>query len=288
MGAKINKALDYNKLKEQQKNGKMLKKKLKFPLIVSIKWDGNYTVTSVLDGNITHYTSGGLTYTSTDEASDIFKGVVDGYYLAERCGGTGKLGERVHCNLTGSKDNQKSTGHFYKVFDYLTPTEYIIGQSLIGYNSRLCSLKASGISFDSIEGGEWIENQKELDDYLDYVTGFGYEGLMLMEPSFKWSDTTSRKTHLCKYKKRPTADLKCIGVLSGAGKYTGMIGSLLLEDSEGRRVKVGAGLSDEDRGKSRGYFVGNVIEIEYEQIIDTYIQPTYIQVRKDKVEGEID
>ena len=67
-----------------------------------------------------------------------------------------------------------------------------------------------------------------------------------------------------------------------------MIGALVLEDSQGRRVSVGSGLTDGDRNEHYNAFEGKVVEIEYEQIIDTYIQPTFIRVRYDKTKEEID
>ncbi|MCI4436934.1 MAG: hypothetical protein JHC33_09030, partial [Ignisphaera sp.] len=95
-----------------------------------------------------------------------------------------------------------------------------------------------------------------------------------------------RNIEFCKYKKRRTADLLCIDTTPGEGKYVGKIGALVLVDSDGRRVQVGSGLSNAERSNPDNYFIGNIIEIEYEQIIDTYIQPTYITVRHDKDKGD--
>jgi len=41
-------------------------------------------------------------------------------------------------------------------------------------------------------------------------------------------------------------------------------------------------LDDILRSKSDDYFIGKTIEIEYEQILDTYIQPVYKCRRLDK------
>ena len=109
----------------------------------------------------------------------------------------------------------------------------------------------------------------------------GWEGAMLIEPSSLY-EVAKRVNHAIKLKGRKTADLMCIGIEPGEGKYEGFIGSLVLEDSKGRRVSVGSGLNDQDRDKNREYFIGKVIEIGYEQIMDTYIQPTFICIREDK------
>ena len=114
----------------------------------------------------------------------------------------------------------------------------------------------------------------------------GYEGIMLIDPGWMWQNTKSRKINFCKYKKRRTADLKCIGINYGTGKYTGFIGSLKLQDNSGRIVDVGSGLSDTDRHCDVSHFVSKIIEIEFEQIVATYIQPTFVRVRDDKKESD--
>lgn len=108
----------------------------------------------------------------------------------------------------------------------------------------------------------------------------GWEGLMCVEPSSHYT-YGKRGNHIVKLKYRKTADLLCIGIEAGEGKYLGMIGSLVLKDSIGRTVKVGSGLDDIDRDK-RVMYIGKIIEIEYEQILDTYIQPTFVRIRYDK------
>ena len=110
---------------------------------------------------------------------------------------------------------------------------------------------------------------------------------MLIEPDSLYHQG-KRVNHAIKLKGRLTADLYCLGSNIGEGKYKGMLGSLVLKDSKGRLVCVGSGLDDVDRNKGLSYFVGKVIEIEYEQIQDTYIQPTYIRIREDKTKEEID
>ena len=74
----------------------------------------------------------------------------------------------------------------------------------------------------------------------------------------------------------------------GEGKYEGKIGALILIDSEDREVRVGSGLSDEQRSKTKMHYYGQVIEIEYERIDSTYIQPIFKCIRDDKEPGEID
>ena len=115
----------------------------------------------------------------------------------------------------------------------------------------------------------------------------GYEGLMCLHPD-SYYHIGKRVHHAIKIKPRLTADLLCIDTLKGEGKYSEMIGSLMLQDSKGRIVYVGSGLTDLDRKHIPDFYKGQVIEIEYEKLADTYIQPTFKCVRYDKQPDEID
>ena len=213
--------------------------------------------------------------------------------MVERKYRSGHLGDRNKCNLTGSKDNQKSKGHTYKVFDFITTEDYEKGKTDLTYLERRDMLMSSNIDTEYIEYGKDINNREELDEYLYAVVKMGYEGLVGYSPTFKWADTTSRRVHFFKYKKRPTADLLCIAVKEGNDKYIGMIGSLLCVDKLGREVWVGSGMSDKDREQDPDYFINKVVEIEYEQIVHTYIQATHpplnegVLIRHDKTKKDI-
>jgi len=135
-----------------------------------------------------------------------------------------------------------------------------------------------------------MTNTYDLEAALDQVSYWvkqGWEGGMLIRPDSPY-EYGKRVHHTVKLKGRHTADLLCIGISPGIGKYEGMIGSLRLKDSNGLEVSVGSGLCDVARGGPKDNFIGKVIEIQYERIDDTYIQPVYIGVRADKIKEEID
>jgi ATP-dependent DNA ligase len=119
------------------------------------------------------------------------------------------------------------------------------------------------------------------------VTKEGYEGVMCIHPDSEYM-IGKRVHHAVKIKPRLTADLLCIDVTKGEGKYSDMIGSLVLQDKEGRVVNVGSGLTDSDRQYTAYYYIGSVVEIEYEKIADTYIQPVFKYIRRDKEPDDID
>jgi ATP-dependent DNA ligase len=121
--------------------------------------------------------------------------------------------------------------------------------------------------------------------YTKELVKHGWEGTMLTQPH-EFYHLGKRVNHAIKLKERPTADLMCIDIIEGEGKYEGMIGSLVLRDSASRLVSVGSGLSDSDRCNLPSDYIGKVIEIQYEQILDTYIQPTFVSIRDDKIKGQ--
>ena len=130
----------------------------------------------------------------------------------------------------------------------------------------------------------------ELADALQTVSNWvadGWEGGMLIRGDSEYM-VGKRVHHAVKIKGRHTADLECYGVIPGTGKYEGLIGSLRLKDSEGRVVNVGSGLTDVGRQLTKDNYIGKVIEIQYERIDDTYIQPVFIAIRYDKTKQEID
>ena len=289
---KINKALDLNKLFIAHNKGTLLKKHPKFPMYVGTKYDGNY-VTVMVDkqGLPIFTTSGGHTY-DHDEPT-IFEDAPIGVYLAERIGTHGKLGDRVTCNLRGPRGQQRSYGHTYKVHDMIKLGDFERGLSGEAYMHRRENL-ANAFEPQHIVQDVLINSMDELNELLRRTVKSGYEGVMGKSPYWLWKHTKSRTVDNIKYKHRPTVDLLCIGVNEGTKKYAGMIGSLQLTDSRGRLVDVGSGMSDEQRHIDPDYFIGKVVEVFYEQILDTYIQPTFgdeyegVLIRHDKTKEDID
>ena len=82
---------------------------------------------------------------------------------------------------------------------------------------------------------------------LDEVVEGGGEGLMLRRAgSFH---RAGRSADLLKLKRFDDAEAEVVAHLPGKGKYTGMMGALLLEMPDGRRFRVGTGFTDAQRRK---------------------------------------
>jgi DNA ligase-1 len=80
---------------------------------------------------------------------------------------------------------------------------------------------------------------------LDAVLAAGGEGLMLHRADARWEN--GRSEALLKLTPFLDAEARVVGYLPGRGKYAGMVGALEVETPDGRRFRIGSGLSDADR-----------------------------------------
>ena len=260
---------------------------------VSTKYDGNYVQIHKVGNEVKFYTSSGKEFYLIDVADELIRNNVDIDFAIECeyiASTNGKLGSRGKCTTTTFRTLFNKSLPSYAndailmCFDiiYLKYTEEDDFANLGRFSKRLRyrdSLRLGpNIKLVKHEGPFSLDKCKEMAKEL---TNLGWEGIMCYSPDHIYSEGKRQNTSV-KIKGRPTADLKCIGIEEGEGKYTGLIGSLILQDDKGRIVKVGSGLDDIDRYTHHNYFIGSMIEIEYEQILDTYIQPTFKCVRKDK------
>lgn len=266
--------------------------------LVSTKFDGNRIFIVKQDGKIRCFTSDWKEFsfpvtTKGELLGDLLDNDLDFIIEAEfNYNSVGKLGDRVHSAIltTWRTNFNKGTNYIsddvehrvqIRAFDFLR----IIGGSTVfftdTYTQRLVNLSKTilpkcikPITTTRASGAVAIELAR-------MQAKEGWEGMMCVEPN-SWYTPGKRGNHIVKLKYRKTADLLCIGTLAGEGKYKGMIGALVLKDTKGRQVSVGSGLDDNDRLKPRDWYTGKIIEIEYEQVLDTYIQPTFVRVRDDK------
>jgi len=80
-----------------------------------------------------------------------------------------------------------------------------------------------------------------LEAKIDDVTAAGGEGLMLHHRDALYRD--GRSHHLLKAKRFEDAEAKVIAYIGGKGKFSGMMGSLLVETRNGVQFKIGSGFN---------------------------------------------
>lgn len=86
---------------------------------------------------------------------------------------------------------------------------------------------------------------EDLQALLERTVRGGGEGLMLHRGGSLYS--AQRSTDLLKYKPYEEADAKVLAHIQGQGRNAAKLGALLVETPEGRRFKLGTGLTDAQR-----------------------------------------
>lgn len=261
---------------------------IKYPVIASIKYDGRNTIVHKKGNNITYETSGGKEFRLVN--NEPFDQLPDGHFFAEMLGNgiEGKLGDRIHSGIQTScmsNTSKKLLNHHkpnWKIFSYLNNADYTSGKASGRYKTILTRIDFWNRSLQADFCPRFIivENEQELRHYYKTIISEGWEGLMVAQPDMLWNNSTSRLKTLCKLKGRYTIKGICIDTLDGEGKYSNMIGSLVIKLDTGIVVSVGSGLTDYER--QTGSFIGKVIELEYEQLSKDGIplQPTFISIRE--------
>lgn len=270
----------------------------------SLKYDGNYVQIHKTGNQIKFFTSGNKEFYIEHIADELVNGnpnidfIIEAEYIASSAG---KLGDRVHAaklttyrtNFEKGISNTCTPGNdIFKVFDCLMwlDTRCNAGFAInckASFELRLEYLNDIDLGTHMEAVGFTLGTLDECKKLAKSYVAKGYEGMYLKSPSHIYYPG-KRVNDAIKLKIRPTVDLLCVDILGGEGKYLGQIGSLVLKDSAGRQVAVGSGLSDCDRRAGYSTYVGKVIEIEYEQILATYMQPVFVGIRADKCPYEID
>jgi ATP-dependent DNA ligase len=281
--------------------------KFEFPAYISCKYDGNYVQGYFEDKNYLLYSSSGKPFKHIimDNLFIVIREFMQEHNISklwlemEFIGIDGKLGDRVNSAISGCLADYKKgitcnkLGKFI-IFDIFyqcnkETIEYITFDKRVNLLNSLQEI----LSSKNIDNLEVVENKKvntfeTIEEEFAIKCRDGYEGIIVKAYNHVHK-FGKRVNNSIKYKKHNTADLLCIGIEEGEGKYKGKLGALVLTDSSNTKVRVGSGLSDTHRNIfSEDYWVGKVIEIGYLDKLDTYTQPTFITIREDKSPKEID
>ena len=87
-----------------------------------------------------------------------------------------------------------------------------------------------------------VSGPHELDRRLDELVSAGAEGLMLHRADAPY--LTGRVDVLFKLKPGDDAEARVLAYLPGTGRFRGLTGALLVETPDGRRFRLGSGLTD--------------------------------------------
>jgi len=273
------------------------KVKPKFPYIAQIKFDGVRVICVFRNGKLTLFSRNGkaiyLPTFCSKNYNTYMNGVLDGEITfkdglqIDRPALAGKINSAIQGSIIDDSDL------IINVFDYLDLEEFestfcskIYAERYKKATEFLLFLKSS--KFKLAETWE-VSDMKELNNLFTNTINQGQEGLMLK----KWDSLYSFKRSNAWLKLKPVldADLTCVDVIEGEGKYKGMVGALACEgfvDGAFVKVKVGSGLTDMDRQLPFDYYLNKTITVRYTHIIMnetgeySLFAPRFIEVRFDK------
>jgi DNA ligase-1 len=271
-----------------------------FPLLVEEKFDGVRIVAILKNGEVTFWTRNGRDlYMPTiakqvellAELNGLTDIVLDGEVISnDRKSVSGKVNQYLKRTAKEGTDRQ----FHYQIFDMLTMKEWETKNcELKNYERRLrLEQTLEGLGFRNIHlvNSKAIQkNDKQLIGKMyRTIVDRGGEGLILKP--FDYQYEFKRSLSFIKFKEELDVDLVVVDVQGGTGKYNGMIGALVCETEDGQlRVAVGSGLTDADRSKSPEEYIGKVVTVTFNTIIDSKDKDTYslflprfVEVRNDK------
>lgn len=104
-----------------------------------------------------------------------------------------------------------------------------------------------------------LQTKAQLDELLQQVVAQGGEGLMLHHAKAHYQ--SGRVNHLQKLKLTEDAEARVVAHLPGKGQFSGMLGALLVELSDGRRFKLGSGFTVQERKNPPE--IGRLVTFQY-------------------------
>lgn len=181
-----------------------------------------------------------------------------------------------------------------RVWDVITEDEFRAELSETPYETRFNMVKHAVSTFtcdkvaliETVEVADIGEAQKHFKKMLKR----GEEGTLLKSKDHVWED--KRSYGLLKFKAIKDADLRVVDWVEGTGKYTGKLGALVCQSSDGKvEVSIGSGFSDAQREEfTRENTIDKIVEILYNERIsdksrpgvDSLFLPRFVELREDK------
>jgi ATP-dependent DNA ligase len=186
--------------------------------------------------------------------------------------GTAELAKRVHA----------------VVWDIIPLMYFRVGQCLLSYEDRLKLLGAKSHGHINTAHTYTVASMEAAQELYQQKLAEGEEGLVLKDPRGPWEN--KRVKHQVKMKAELEADLRVTGIVPGAGKYKGKIGSLMVESADGEVTSaVGTGLDDDERSYDSKEFLGKIVAVKYNALITdkktgkkSLFLPVFVEIRDDK------
>lgn len=267
---------------------------------VSLKEDGGRVLITVdSDGEVSMLSRNGSelnVYGLFDKYFSPCKDqVFDGELIIKNKDGTPnrKLSNGIYTKLVRNTATKDEVNQFAIIlWDVIPLDEYLNEVGTKPYSYRLNELKIYESSLWNNGPVKVVENKnvstlEECFEFYDQMRQRQQEGSIIKVNSAVW--TNARSKNSVKQKAEESGDFLCTGVELGQGKYSGMIGNLICETSDGKvKFNVGTGLKDSDRDPNIEY-VGKIVECKFNELISSknkttfsLFLPVFSQIRHDK------
>jgi ATP-dependent DNA ligase len=272
--------------------------KLKFPMLLSKKIDGVYCAAIRKDNVLTIYSRTAKPYSSLKHLTGQLWRLMDSTQNDVIIFEAGSELPMDFSTLSGAVRSTKKQATFITGFvhDGLTLKEFTEGGGR-NYAERYHFLKEATrfLRFDNLVllVNALMPTYAVAKVFADALIAKGEEGVVLRDPFAKYHPG-KRDITMVKIKQIVSYDLKVLALEEGKGKYKGMVGNLVCGWKNGKTIKVGSGLSDEQRKRWwSGFFydeiVGKVVQIDAmsESSKGLLRQPIFKGVRFDKKDADV-
>lgn len=177
---------------------------------------------------------------------------------------------QIGTGIINSDDSDKSCIKFV-IYECIPNEEFKNGESKLKYKARReqvlnpLTTEISRLNTDNLEVVPIVyegTDKSVIELLLDKADKDGWEGLMLNKDT-KWKN--KRNNGILKIKTFKYADIRCINVVEGDGKYKGTLG-LIKCDYKGHELGVGSGFTDEQRNYYWNYpneIIGKIVQIKF-------------------------
>lgn len=283
---------------------------LQFPIIAQTKYNGVRVIATVTQAGVKFQTRNGhqFVYKALADLLEHAKLHENDEFILDGELTLGLSNTSNHTDVSGIVNSAlKGTpitneGFVFTMFDTMSLSEFEAQECDEYYDRRYqnlvyrlghiaISVPASQHALVDIAKNNICSTREEVQALFEKHLADGFEGLILKSWTHKYAFKRSKAW--AKMKATKTVDLRCKGIKYGteSTKYDGLIGSLeCYGNVEGRDVEVfvSSGLSDNDRTKPEYEYIGNVIELKYNSLIQdkhtlqwSLYLPRFVTIRGD-------
>lgn len=168
------------------------------------------------------------------------------------------------------KKSEPALDAVYHVFDFFSPASQVFS-----YATRRFVLAGCGLT---LTPSYVAHDVAEIHELYQQFRDAGLEGAIVKDPAALYE--FKRSYAWMKIKDKDSEDLPVIGTYPGEGKHAGRLGGIIV-DFKGVQVKVGTGLTDQQREADPAGLIGRIAEVEFHHVTKagSLREPRFIRYR---------